>query len=526
MAKTRKINVRTPVKNRKSTVIKKSPVISRKRAKSQVQKSRNKNIKTFLYESPLKHLRHNGERSNAEVQSEDTKVKEVGNVSEHDKNEIKINLNNEIESKIGANTNEQAVATSSSIPIKTKRKEENLSTFMGADSFQVKKKKLNKSPLSRIRDVDQPVTAKLSNKLDESIICVDDLDIDAANDNSIETQVNSQDIVVIDDSFSQSSSKTCLQTVCKHANLAHNLLDSVIVLDDEPQITKPTEDCMVVWSSLPEIPTTLISSKPINENDDLLKSDKILLDTTGEPSNLRYLKNDNSNKKLAKKSPKVTKFGVKKLNTKKVSEITRGLAKTKIVTKTVSKVTKLPVKKKSKGELIFSAQNTESKCQKKSDDSKPKKGTLREIVIDGSNVAMAYTNNKTFSEKGIKMLIDYFTKKGHTVKVFVPQYRRSRNHVLLEKWYEEGIVVFTPSRKLGNKFITSYDDRYILEYARACNGIVVSQDQFRDLYAEKVEYRDTIEKRLLIPTFVGDYVMFPEDPLGRSGPSLAEFLKH
>jgi ribonuclease ZC3H12 len=65
-----------------------------------------------------------------------------------------------------------------------------------------------------------------------------------------------------------------------------------------------------------------------------------------------------------------------------------------------------------------------------------------------------------------------------------------------------------------------------LEYASACNGIVVSQDQFRDLYAEKPQYRDTIENRLLVPTFVGEYVMFPEDPLGRNGPTLADFLKH
>lgn len=68
--------------------------------------------------------------------------------------------------------------------------------------------------------------------------------------------------------------------------------------------------------------------------------------------------------------------------------------------------------------------------------------------------------------------------------------------------------------------------RYILEYATMCGGIVVSSDQYRDLYLEKPEWRDTIEKRLLIPTFVGNYVMFPEDPLGRGGPTLEEFLRH
>ena len=60
----------------------------------------------------------------------------------------------------------------------------------------------------------------------------------------------------------------------------------------------------------------------------------------------------------------------------------------------------------------------------------------------------------------------------------------------------------------------------------ACDGIIVSQDQFRDLYNENEKYKSTIENRLLVPTFVGDFVMFPADPLGRDGPSLATFLRH
>ncbi|XP_043605618.1 uncharacterized protein LOC122577946 [Bombus pyrosoma] len=151
---------------------------------------------------------------------------------------------------------------------------------------------------------------------------------------------------------------------------------------------------------------------------------------------------------------------------------------------------------------------------------------LREIVIDGNNIAMAYRKHKIFAEEGIKIVVEYFQKRGHSVKVFVPHHRRSLNHPLLEKLYTDGIVIFTPSRVIGGKRITPYDDRYILEYATMCGGIVVSLDQYRDLYLEKPEWRDTIEKRLLIPTFVGNYVMFPEDPLGRGGPTLEEFLRH
>lgn len=74
--------------------------------------------------------------------------------------------------------------------------------------------------------------------------------------------------------------------------------------------------------------------------------------------------------------------------------------------------------------------------------------------------------------------------------------------------------------------LLSFHCRFILEYATACEGIVISSDQYRDLYEEKPEWRDTILYRLLTPTFVGDYIMFPEDPLGKSGPNLETFLRH
>ncbi|TGZ38300.1 putative ribonuclease ZC3H12B [Temnothorax longispinosus] len=151
---------------------------------------------------------------------------------------------------------------------------------------------------------------------------------------------------------------------------------------------------------------------------------------------------------------------------------------------------------------------------------------LREIIVDGCNVAMAHTNGKEFSEKGIQIVVDFFKLRGHNVKVFLPQHVRKKEHTFLEKLYKEGTVVFTPSRLIDGIKITSYDDRYILKYATSCGGIVISTDQYRDLYREKPEWRSTILNRLLIPTFVGDYIMFPEDPLGRFGPNLETFLRH
>lgn len=37
--------------------------------------------------------------------------------------------------------------------------------------------------------------------------------------------------------------------------------------------------------------------------------------------------------------------------------------------------------------------------------------------------------------------------------------------------------------------------RILLDYAIKCGGVVVSNDNFRDLYAEDIKYRDIIENR-------------------------------
>ncbi|KAK5647478.1 hypothetical protein RI129_002370 [Pyrocoelia pectoralis] len=154
---------------------------------------------------------------------------------------------------------------------------------------------------------------------------------------------------------------------------------------------------------------------------------------------------------------------------------------------------------------------------------------LREIVIDGSNLALGHTNGRCFSVKGLQIAIDYFVKRGHKVVAFVPQYRQKYNQTtdtpLLKSLASKGYVVFTPSREVNGRRITPYDDRYIIQYAAACEGIVVSSDNYRDLFLERIEWRTTIERRLLMPTWVGDMLMFPEDPLGRHGPHLSEFLK-
>lgn len=160
--------------------------------------------------------------------------------------------------------------------------------------------------------------------------------------------------------------------------------------------------------------------------------------------------------------------------------------------------------------------------------------SLRYIVIDGSNVAMTHGNGKFFSCKGLRIAVDYFKQRGHEhITVFVPQWRSYRpsndnpimDQYILEELKAEEVLVFTPARRIGKRLIASYDDRFVLELAEAEEGIVVSNDQYRDLMTEKASWRKLVEERLLMFTFAKDRFMPPSDPLGRDGPCLDEFLK-
>jgi len=161
-------------------------------------------------------------------------------------------------------------------------------------------------------------------------------------------------------------------------------------------------------------------------------------------------------------------------------------------------------------------------------DGKQEKTGRRPIVIDGSNIAFAHGRSQNFSVRGIEMVVQYFIERGHNhVVAFLPQFRfnNPEHRETLKKMEIDGNITFTPSRKVDGKYISSYDDRMILDYATEKGAIVISRDNYRDLYQENAHYHTTIEKRILMPTFVGDTLIFPQDPLGRNGPRLDDFLK-
>lgn len=158
---------------------------------------------------------------------------------------------------------------------------------------------------------------------------------------------------------------------------------------------------------------------------------------------------------------------------------------------------------------------------------------LRQIIIDGSNVAMSHGLGVFFSCRGFALAVQHFWARGHReITVFVPQWRQKSNSKVKERQYmnelfDLGFLKYTPSREVEGKRINSYDDRFMLDLAQKTNGVIVTNDNLRDLVDESPAWRDIIKKSLLQYVFAGDLFMLPDDPLGRGGPHLRDFLhKH
>ena len=210
-----------------------------------------------------------------------------------------------------------------------------------------------------------------------------------------------------------------------------------------------------------------------------------------------------------------------------------------------------------------------------------KRGSLRAIVIDGQNVAVEHAkgnhqkyllfvykycfsfnfsqymvffndififvanggpviSNKNsygggaaprFSCDGIRICVDYFRQRGHQeIFAFVPQFRQKRsqsnNPEILEELNRQGILKFTPCKQIDGKAYNSYDDRFIVQSAAMLNAVIISNDNYRDLALEDDKLKDVIDNHILKFVWLNNTLMFAQDPLGKNGPTLEQFLRH
>ncbi|XP_013885146.1 probable ribonuclease ZC3H12D [Austrofundulus limnaeus] len=160
--------------------------------------------------------------------------------------------------------------------------------------------------------------------------------------------------------------------------------------------------------------------------------------------------------------------------------------------------------------------------------------SFRPVVIDGSNVAMSHGDKKVFSCQGLQLAVNWFWDKGlRDITVFVPLWRKEQprpeapitDQHILHELERRKILVYTPSRFVNGKRVVCYDDRYIIKLAVDSDGIIVSNDNYRDLQMESSQWKKFIEERLLMYTFANDKFMPPDDPLGRNGPTIDDFLR-
>ncbi|KAG8140744.1 hypothetical protein E2320_003393 [Naja naja] len=112
----------------------------------------------------------------------------------------------------------------------------------------------------------------------------------------------------------------------------------------------------------------------------------------------------------------------------------------------------------------------------------PGKKNLRMVIIDGSNVAMMHGLNQFFSCRGIALAVQYFWDRGHReVNVLVPAYRMEEDSNVRERHF---------LTELHNLRILM-----MLKLAEQTNGVIVTNDQFRDLAKESKRWIKIIKER-------------------------------
>ncbi|CAD5218007.1 unnamed protein product [Bursaphelenchus xylophilus] len=149
---------------------------------------------------------------------------------------------------------------------------------------------------------------------------------------------------------------------------------------------------------------------------------------------------------------------------------------------------------------------------------------LRPIYINGVEVGYSYGEaagkKGVLSVRGCVITLWYFILRGHDVKVFFPNcFRRYADKTddfqLLNDLIRIGLVQFTQGQ--GQEKYNELS-RVLAANARRFGGCIVACSSLRRVFEENQIYQRIVQKRVLVPCFVGNEVLFPADgPEGRAG---------
>ena len=117
-----------------------------------------------------------------------------------------------------------------------------------------------------------------------------------------------------------------------------------------------------------------------------------------------------------------------------------------------------------------------------------------------------------FLTEGLHLVYDWFARRGHEVLIILPQSRKSKlmgkgrieEVMKLDDLEKSGILFYSPSRRTNERSWDCYDDIFIVDIAARKKGIVVSNDNFRDvLDLRNEDFSEQIKNRyFIIDSFV------------------------
>lgn len=160
-------------------------------------------------------------------------------------------------------------------------------------------------------------------------------------------------------------------------------------------------------------------------------------------------------------------------------------------------------------------------------------GRKRFVIIDGCNVGYAHHRDNgnaraACSAPGIALALEYFRQRGNLSKAVVPDFRvnpgKTTDYTVMQRLQNNNKLLLTPTKDIPGLKCMSYDDRVMLQIAHDYNAAVVTNDRFRDLKGESLDFQRVIESRVLPFNWEGHQFQLIQFPYGTNGLSADQIL--